>query len=171
MAAGDAPGIADSAIQRRERDRRGPWAARPDRAPSANNCWYFQPHQSVRALRQRSGAPGFARAIPGIEHGTGPPASILADTGFASVGTVAALEARNVAPLVAIGRTRPHRAHDFRPPPQPKARRRMTGPWCRDMRARLRTNQAGARYARRKQAAEAVFGIVIAGGWNVRRHG
>ncbi len=45
-----------------------------------------------------------------MERGIGLPRTVLADTGFASGEAVAALRAREIEPLVAIGRTQPHRA-------------------------------------------------------------
>jgi transposase len=107
-------------------------------------------------------APSFASTILGMEGGVGLPQTVLADTGFASGEAVAALQAQKIEPLVAIGRTQPHRAYDFRPPPQPKAPRRITEPWRLDMLAKLETQDAKARYARRKQTVEPVFGIIKA---------
>jgi hypothetical protein len=107
-------------------------------------------------------APSFAPTILGMEEGVGLPGTVLADTGFASGEAVAAPEAKSIEPLVAIGRTQPHRAYDFRPPPQPKTPRRITEPWRLDMLAKLETQDAKARYARRKQTVEPVFGIIKA---------
>ena len=105
-------------------------------------------------------APSFAATILGMEQGIGLPKTVLADTGFASAEAVAALQAQNIEPLVAIGRTQPHRAYDFRPPPKPKAPRRITEPWRLAMQAKLDTPDAKARYAHRKQTVEPVFGII-----------
>jgi len=87
---------------------------------------------------------------------------VLADTGFASGEAVAALQAQDIEPLVAIGRTQPHRAYDFRPPPKPRTLRRITEPWRLAMQAKLDHPDAKARYARRKQTVEPVFGIIKA---------
>jgi hypothetical protein len=105
-------------------------------------------------------APSFASTILGMERGIGLPGTVLADTGFASGEAVAALKAKNIEPLVAIGRTQPHRPYDFRPPPKPKAARRIAEPWRLAMQAKLDTPDAKARYARRKQTVEPVFGII-----------
>lgn len=105
-------------------------------------------------------APSFASTILGMEEGVGLPGTVLADTGFASGEAVAALEAKDIEPLVAIGRTQPHRPYDFRPPPKPKASRRVTEPWRLAMLAKLETPDAKARYTRRKQTVEPVFGII-----------
>ena len=105
-------------------------------------------------------APSFAPTILGMEEGVGLPGTVLADTGFASGEAVAALEAKNIEPLVAIGRTQPHRPYGFRPPPKPKASRRITEPWRLAMLAKLETPHAKARYTRRKQTVEPVFGTI-----------
>jgi transposase len=105
-------------------------------------------------------APSFAPTILGMEGGIGLPKTVLADTGFASREAVADLEAREIEPLVAIGRTQPHRPYDFRPPPQPKAARRITEPWRLGMLAKLDDPDAKNRYAHRKQTVEPVFGII-----------
>jgi len=105
-------------------------------------------------------APSFAPTILGMEYGIGLPKSVLADTGFASAEAVATLQAHNIEPLVAIGRTQSHRPYDFRPPPKPMTPRRITEPWRLAMQAKLETQDAKARYARRKQTVEPVFGII-----------
>ena len=105
-------------------------------------------------------APSFAKTILGMQQGIGLPQTVLADTGFASGEAVATLEAQGIEPLVAIGRTQPHRPYDFRPPPKPKTTRRVTEPWRVTMLEKLETPDAKARYARRKQTVEPVFGII-----------
>lgn len=105
-------------------------------------------------------APSFATTILGMQQGIGLPQTVLADTGFASGEAVATLEAQGIEPLVAIGRTQPHRPYDFRPPPKPKTTRRVTEPWRVTMLEKLETPDAKARYARRKQTVEPVFGII-----------
>ncbi len=107
-------------------------------------------------------APSFASTILAMEQGIGLPKTVLADTGFASAEAVTALEARGIEPLVAIGRTQPHRPYDFRPPPEPKTPRRITEPWRLAMQAKMETKDAKHRYARRKQTVEPVFGIIKA---------
>jgi transposase len=109
-----------------------------------------------------SDAPSFASTILGMQHGVGLPKTVLADTGFASAEAVAALAARNIEPLVAIGRTQPHRPYDFRPPPDPKPPRRVSEPWRLKMQAKLETDDAKKLYSRRKQTIEPVFGIIKA---------
>jgi transposase len=107
-------------------------------------------------------APSFASTILGMERGIGLPKTVLADTGFASGKAVAALQARGIEPLVAIGRTQPQRPYDFRPPPEPSRARRITEPWRLAMSDTLKTEDAKAQYARRKQTIEPVFGIIKA---------
>ena len=107
-------------------------------------------------------APSFAETILAMEQGIGLPTKVLADTGYASAAAVAALEARTIEPLVAIGRTQPHRPYDFRPPPPAKTPRQMKEPWRIAMRAKLDTDAAKATYRRRKQTIEPVFGIIKA---------
>ena len=73
---------------------------------------------------------------------------------------MAKLQARNIEPLVAIARTQPHRPYDFRPPPAPKPARRITEPWRLAMKSKLESEDGKARYKKRKQTVEPVFGIV-----------
>jgi len=105
-------------------------------------------------------APSFAATILAMSDGIGLPATVLADTGFASGPAVASLQAHGIDPLVAIGRTQPHRPYDFRPPPPSKTPRQITDPWRIAMQARLETDDAKALYKRRKVTVEPVFGII-----------
>ena len=105
-------------------------------------------------------APSFAATILAMEKTIGLPKVVLADTGYASGPAVAALEAKDIEPLVAIGRTQPHRPYDFRPPPQAKTPRAITEPWRITMKARLETEDGRKRYGKRKQSVEPIFGII-----------
>ena len=105
-------------------------------------------------------APSFAATVLGMEKTIGLPKTVLADTGYASGPAVKALMANKVQTLVAIGRTQPHRPYDFRPPPEPKPRRRITEPWRIAMKAKMETDDAKALYKKRKQSVETVFGII-----------
>jgi len=105
-------------------------------------------------------APSFASTILGMEGTIGLPQRVLADTGYASGPAVAQLKARNIEPLVAIGRTQPQRPYDFRPPPNPKTPRQIKEPWRIEMKAKLETDDAKAQYKKRKQTVEPVFGII-----------
>jgi transposase len=105
-------------------------------------------------------APSFAATILAMEGTIGLPQRVLADTGYASGPEVAELQARDIEPLVAIGRTQPQRPYDFRPPPAPKTPRQIKEPWRIEMKAKLATEDAKAHYKRRKQTVEPVFGII-----------
>jgi hypothetical protein len=115
-------------------------------------------------------APSFAPTILTMETTIGLPKTVQADTGFASGPAVEALQARGITPLVAIGRTQPHRPYDFRPPPKPKAARQITEPWRIAMKAKLETDDAKALYKQRKQTVEPVFGIIKSAMGFVRFH-
>jgi transposase len=104
--------------------------------------------------------PTFAATILAMEQTVGLPRTVLADAGYASREAVAELEAKNIEPLVAIARTQPHRPYDFRPPPEPKPARRIVEPWRLAMQAKLQTEEGKARYKKRKQTVEPVFGII-----------
>ena len=95
-----------------------------------------------------------------MEKTIGLPGMVLADAGFASAEAVAELQARKIEPLVAIARTQPHRPYDFRPPPEPKPERRIAEPWRIAMKAKLESEDGKARYKKRKQTVEPVFGII-----------
>ena len=105
-------------------------------------------------------APSFAPTVLGMAATIGLPRTVLADTGYASRAAVAALQAQGVEPLVAIGRTQEQRPYDFRPPPAPRTKRRITEPWRLSMKARLEQDDAKTLYKRRKQTVEPVFGII-----------
>ena len=105
-------------------------------------------------------APSFVKTILGMQATVELPERVLADAGYASGSAVEALQAHGVEPLVAIGRTQPHRPYDFRPPPPPKTPRRITEPWRIAMKLKLETEDAKALYKKRKQTVEPVFGII-----------
>ena len=125
---------------------------------------------STGVVATTADAPSFAATVLAMEHTVGLPRTVLADTGFASGKAVAALEAHGIEPLVAIGRTQPHRPYDFRPPPKPKKERRITEPWRIAMKAKLETDDAKALYAKRKQTVEPAFGIIKGAMGFVRFH-
>ncbi|GBQ94707.1 hypothetical protein GLI01_29070 [Gluconacetobacter liquefaciens] len=104
-------------------------------------------------------ATSFADRILGMEGRIGLPRTVLADTGFASRKAVETLQARDVDPLVAIGRPVDRRSYDFRPEPSPKEPRRITEPWRVKMKDRLQQEPAKTLYALGKQTVEPVFGI------------
>jgi transposase len=108
-----------------------------------------------------SDQPTFAATIRSMESTIGLPKVVLADAGFADREAVAQLEAAGVEPLVAIAKTQPYRPYDFRPPPaEPKPARRILEPWRLAMKAKLDTEAGKARYKKRKQTVEPVFGII-----------
>ena len=98
--------------------------------------------------------------------GIGLPKTVLADAGYACGKQVKALQDKGIDPLVAIGRTMPHRPYDFRPPPdeagEPKAKppQAINAPWRIDMKAKLESDTGKALYKKRKQTVEPVFGII-----------
>jgi transposase len=107
-----------------------------------------------------SDQPTFAATVLQMANTIGLPHTVLADAGFASGPAVAELEANTIEPLVAIARTQPHRPYDFRPPPEPKPARRITEPWRLAMKTKLDSKDGKARYKKRKQTVEPVFGII-----------
>ena len=115
---------------------------------------------ATKLVATTADAPSFATVILGMQDTIGLPTTVLADTGYASADAVAALQANAIEPLVAIGRTQPHRPYDFRPPPAAKTPRRITEPWRIAMKAKLETDDARTRYKMRKQTVEPVFGII-----------
>ncbi len=115
---------------------------------------------ATKLVATTADAPSFATVILGMQDTIGLPTTVLADTGYASAAAVAALQANAIEPLVAIGRTQPHRPYDFRPPPAAKTPRRITEPWRIAMKAKLETDDARTRYKMRKQTVEPVFGII-----------
>lgn len=117
-----------------------------------------------------SDAPNFSAIILTMQADIGLPRVVLADTGFASGPAVAALQAQGIEPLVAIGRTQPHRPYDFRPPPKEKPRRKITEPWHLAMQAMLETDDAKNLYKKRKQTVEPTFGIIKSAMGFVRFH-
>jgi Transposase DDE domain len=117
-----------------------------------------------------SDQPTFAATILQTETTVGLPHTVLADAGFASDPAVAELQAKRIEPLVAIGRTQPHRPYDFRPPPDPKPERPILEPWRLAMKAKLESEDGRARYKKRKQTVEPVFGIVKSAMGFIRFH-
>jgi transposase len=108
-----------------------------------------------------SDQPTFAATVLSMKSTIGLPTVVLADAGFADGDAVAQLAAAGVEPLVAIAKTQPHRPYDFRPPPQqPKPPRRILEAWRLAMKLKLETEQGKARYKKRKQTVEPVFGII-----------
>lgn len=108
-----------------------------------------------------SDTPTFVETIATLCDTLGQPETILGDAGFASGDAVATLQARGIEVLVAVSRPDNERRYDFRPPkpdakppPEPKA------PWRIAMKEKLKTEEAKAKYKRRKYTVEPVFGII-----------
>jgi transposase len=108
-----------------------------------------------------SDAPTFEETIDKLCEQVGQPATVLGDGGYANGEAVANLEARGIEVLVAVSRPEGERVYDFRPPrpdakppPEPKAE------WRKAMKAKLQTEDARAKYKRRKCTVEPVFGII-----------
>jgi len=83
-----------------------------------------------------SDQPTFAATILAMENTIGLPHTVLADAGFASGAAVAKLEAK------------------------PKPERRIREPWRLAMKIKLQSEEDKARYKKRKQTVEPVFGII-----------
>ncbi|NJL50462.1 MAG: transposase [Blastochloris sp.] len=115
---------------------------------------------AVNVGRTPTDQPTFAATVLAMQNTVGLPQTVLADAGFASGPAIQRLKDHGVEPLVAIARTEPQRAYDFRPPPDPKPQRRVSEPWRLAMQAKLETDDAKSKYRLRKQSVEPVFGIV-----------
>ena len=108
-----------------------------------------------------SDAPTFEETVIQLCETVGQPETILGDAGYASGDAVANLEEKGIEVLVAVSRPDNQRVYDFRPPkpdarppPEPKAA------WRIAMQAKLNTEDAKAKYKRRKCTVEPVFGII-----------
>lgn len=93
-------------------------------------CRKFAAIGATDVVATSADAPSLAATILGMKCGIRLPATLLADTGFASGEAVATLQAHNIEQLVSIGRPQPHRSYNFRPLPTPNPPRRITEP-CR----------------------------------------
>lgn len=108
-----------------------------------------------------SDAPTFEATIDRLCDEVGRPATVLADSGYAQERAVASIEARGIEALVAVSRPEGERAYDFRPPkPETKPPPEIKAPWRLAMQAKLQTDEAKAKYRRRKCTVEPVFGII-----------
>lgn len=117
---------------------------------------------AAHVSRSPSDAPTFRSTIDEVCERLGAPATVLGDAGFASGEAVAAIEDRGIEVLVAVSRSKAQRRDDFRPPPGPDARPPPApkAEWRRIMQAKMETEEAKAKYARRKFTIEPVFGII-----------
>lgn len=108
-----------------------------------------------------SDAPTFRETIDRLCDAVGQPKTILGDSGYANGEAVAHLQARGIEALVAISRPDGERRYDFRPPkPDAKPPPEPVAEWRKAMKAKLQTEEARAKYKRRKCTVEPVFGII-----------
>ena len=147
----------DSALMRRSDAHEYRQAYNPQAVVSADGTQLIL---ATNLVATTADAPSFAATILAMAQTCGLPQTVLADTGYASGDAVATLEQHGIEALVAIGRTQPHRPYDFRPPPDPKPARQVKEPWRIAMQAKLETEDGKARYAKRQQSVEPVFGII-----------
>jgi transposase len=103
----------------------------------------------------------FEETITALCDRLGRPETVLGDAGYANGDAVANLEKLGIEVLVAVSRPDNQRTYDFRPPkanakppPEPKAE------WRIEMKEKLGTEEAKAKYKRRKCTVEPVFGII-----------
>ena len=147
----------DSALMRRSEAHEYRQAYNPQAVVSADGTQLIL---ATNLAASPADAPSFAATILAMAKTCGLPQTVLADAGYASGEAVAALEQHGIEALVAIGRTQPHRPYDFRPPPDPRPARQIKEPWRIAMQAKLDTEDGKARYAKRQQSVEPVFGII-----------
>jgi transposase len=108
-----------------------------------------------------SDAPTFQAMIEALCERLGQPSTVLGDSGYAQEEAVTALQARDIEVLVAVSRPEGERRYDFRPPRQnAKPPPEIKAEWRKEMQARMQTEEAKAKYKRRKCTAEPVFGII-----------
>jgi transposase len=117
---------------------------------------------ATNVSRSPADGPTFAATIDALCETLGPPATVLGDAGFASGEAVAAIEAREIEVLVAVSRPEAGRRYDFRPPPSADAKPppEPKAAWRRKMQQKMQTDDAKAKYKKRKSTVEPVFGIL-----------
>lgn len=104
---------------------------------------------------------GFKEMMDDLCDKVGTPETLLADAGYAGEAIVEGLERRSIEALIAVSRQQVPRPYDFRPPTQPdKPPPNITAPWRLAMIEKLQTDEAKAKYRKRKQTVEPVFGII-----------
>jgi transposase len=105
--------------------------------------------------------PSFEATISQLCETVGQPDTVLGDAGYANGDVVGRLEDRGIEVLVAVSRPDNERQYDFRPPKQTaKPPRQVKAPWRIAMQEKLKTDDAKAKYKRRKHTVEPVFGII-----------
>lgn len=116
---------------------------------------------SGNVVQSPADAPSFEETITTLCDEVGQPTTVLGDAGYANGDTVENLEARGIEVLVAVSRPDKARTYDFRPPkPDAKPPREIKAEWRIAMKEKLQTEDAKAKYKRRKCTVEPVFGII-----------
>lgn len=111
--------------------------------------------------RNASDAPTFQAIIEALCAEVGQPTTVLGDSGYAQEAAVTALQARDIEVLVAVSRPEGGRRYDFRPPGQnAKPPPEIKAEWRKRMQAQMQSEEAKAKYKRRKCTVEPVFGII-----------
>jgi len=99
-------------------------------------------------------------AIAGIDAAVGVPETVLADNGFANGEAVAKLQGNDIDVLVATGAEGRQRPYDFRPPKDTGPPKEPVQEWLIEMKAKMESEAGRAKYKRRQQTVEPVFGII-----------
>lgn len=116
---------------------------------------------AARVTNQPSDVNELAPDIEAIPKSLGLPTHILADAGYLNQQHTAPLEDIGIDLYIATGRDTQRRKHDFRPqqtPQEPKYQ--IRSPWILAMKEKLQTDEGKARYKKRKQTVEPVFGTI-----------
>jgi transposase len=99
-------------------------------------------------------------AIAGMDAAVGVPETVLADNGFANGEAVAKLQEHDIDVLVATGTEARQRPYDFRPPKDTGPPKEPVQEWLVKMKAKMESTAGRAKYKRRQQTVEPVFGII-----------
>jgi hypothetical protein len=117
----------------------------------------------VRVTQSASDANELAANVQSIPAKLGKPSAVVADSGYASEQPVKDVQAQQIQVYVSTGAEseQMRRTHDFRPPSRQTAKQTQSkADWLKAMSEKLQTDTGRALYARRKQTAEPVFGII-----------
>ena len=100
-------------------------------------------------------------AVDGIDREIGTPEAVLADTGYVNSEAIERLENTGVDVYIPVTSEDGNnlRRYDFRPPKEKKPKT-VCDPRLVAMQAKMQTDAARKRYAKRKQTVEPVFGII-----------
>jgi hypothetical protein len=105
-------------------------------------------------------APSFASTVLGMKQTIGLPKTVLADTGFASGPPWKRCKPKRPNHWSRSGLHSPHRPYDFRPPPKPKAGRRIHRAMAAGDESQIGDRRWQESIQKRKQTVEPVFGII-----------